>query len=82
MFQFFSNVLLEVSDDEMKAWMHMNLAQSSLAMEASHLEHEQNRHDFLCFHVQMCSIIAQDDEMINGKCLCLKNFGEKSERKF
>jgi hypothetical protein len=71
-----------MNDDEYEAQMLLNLAQSSLAMEASHLEHEQNRHDYLCFHVQMCSIIAQDDEMINGKCLCLKNFGKKSERKF
>ena len=71
-----------MNDDEYEAQMLLNLAQSSLAMEASHLEHEQNRHDYLCFHVQMCLIIAQDDEMINGKCLCLKTFGEKCEREF
>ena len=75
-------MLLEVNDDELEAWMHTNLAQSSIAMDAPSYEHEQYNHDFLWILVQFYSIMLHDDELINEKCLGLKNFGKKSERKF
>ena len=75
-------MLLEVNDDELEAWMHTNLAQSSIAMDAPSYEHEQYNHDFSCSHVQKCSIMLHDDEWINEKCLGLKNFGKNVREKF
>ena len=75
-------MLLEMNDDECEVQGWTNPAQASTAMDVSHLEHEQECNNFLCFHVQMCSIMLHDDELITRKCLGLKNFAEKSERKF
>jgi hypothetical protein len=55
-------MLRDVNDDELEAQMLLNQAKSSTAMEASRDEHELVCNEFLCFHVQRCSIIAQDDE--------------------
>jgi hypothetical protein len=75
-------MLSEVNYDEMEAQMLMNSTESPTAMDASHLEHEPERNDFLCFHVQMCSIMLHDDELITRKCLGLKNFGKSLRGKF
>ena len=77
-----SSMLRDVKDDELEAQMLLNQAKSSTAMEASRDEHELVCNEFLCFHVQRCSIIAQDDESTKEKWLWLKKFGEKSEREF
>jgi hypothetical protein len=74
-------MLLEMNDDECEAQMHMNSAESPTAMDASLFTPSSNNHDFSCLHVQMCSIMLHDDEMINEKCLGLKNFGKKVREK-
>jgi hypothetical protein len=51
-----------MNDDECKVQEYTKPAQASTSMDASPLEHELECNAFLCFHVQKCSIIAQDHE--------------------
>lgn len=80
--QISSNMLIEMNDDECEAQGCTKPVQSSTAMDAPSYEHEQECHDFLCFHIQFYSTTPQDDEWINEKCSCLKNFAKSLREKF
>ena len=80
--QISSNMLIEMNDDECEALGCTKPVQSSTAMDAPSYEHEQECHDFLCFHVQMCSIMLHDDELSKEKCSCMKKFGKSLRENF